>query len=552
MNLVTITIKGQEKVIEKGTTLLELALEMQEQYYAPIVLAKVNNKLSELYKKVEKTSTIEFITTGSSDGSRTYKRSCTFLLIKAIKDVMGDVITKTNVQYSISKGYYCETNLGRPMTQEDLNLIEDRMRELISQAVPFNKNTLSTDEAINLFEDRGMSDKVKLLNYRKSSTVNVYELDGDIDYFYGYMVPDTSYLDKFRLVLCDEGFIIQFPSSDNPKELAPYEEHKKLFQVLKEASRWASMMNVETVGDLNNVIAEGKMNELILVQEALQEKKIAVIADKIAAQSNMKIVLIAGPSSSGKTTFSHRLSIQLKTHGLKPHPIPIDDYFVPREQTPLDEFGKPNFESIEAIDVEKFNKDMTDLLAGKRVELPRYNFKTGKREYKGNYKKLGENDILVIEGIHALNDKMTYLLPKESKFKVYISALTQLNVDEHNRISTTDGRLIRRIVRDNQYRGITAEKTLEMWASVNKGERSYIFPYQEEADAMFNSALIYEVAVLKMYAEPLLFNIPKTSPFYSEAVRLLKFLDYTLSVSNDYVPYNSIIREFIGGSILSV
>ncbi|MDF2819810.1 MAG: nucleoside kinase [Clostridiales bacterium] len=552
MNLVTININGQEKVFEKGTKLIEISQEVQAQYNEPIVLAKINNKLCELMKKVDKSCSIEFITTGTSDGSRTYKRSCTFLLIKAIKDVLGEEISKTIIQYSISKGYYCETNLARKMTADDLQNIKARMREMISQAIPYNKSTLSTDEAINLFEERGMPDKVKLLNYRKSSTVNVYELDGDIDYFYGYMVPNTSYIDKFELVLYDEGFVIQFPTSEKPNEVAPFVEHNKLFSVFKEASRWASMMNVATVADLNNVIAAGKINELILIQEALQEKKIALIADKIAEQHDKKIILIAGPSSSGKTTFSHRLSIQLKTHGLKPHPIPIDDYFVPRDQTPLDENGNFNFESLEAIDVVRFNKDMVDLLAGKRVELPNYNFKTGKREYKGNFKQLGDNDILVIEGIHALNDKMTYLLPKESKFKVYISALTQLNVDEHNRISTTDGRLIRRIVRDNQYRGISAEQTLNMWSSVNKGERSNIFPYQEEAEAMFNSALIYEIAVLKLYAEPLLFGIPRTSPYYSEAVRLLKFLDYTLSVSNDYIPYNSIIREFIGGSILSV
>lgn len=551
MNLITIIVDGQEKIVEKGTKLFDIAKEVKDKYDYPIVLAKVDNKFTELAKRVENSCTITFVTTKNSDGSRTYKRSCAFLLIKAIKDVLGDEIKKTMIQYSISKGYYCETDLNRTLTDEDLTKIDGRMREMVAAAIPIQRKTMQTDAAIKMFEEKGMLDKVKLLNYRKTSTVTVYDLDGELDYFYGQMVPNTSYLSKFELYLWDEGFVIQFPSSENPDVIAPFEPHHKLFNVLKESSRWGSMLNVDNVADLNATIAKGKMTELILIQEALQEKKIALIADKIAAE-NKRIVLIAGPSSSGKTTFSHRLSIQLMTHGLIPHPVPIDDYFVPRDKTPLDENGKPNFEALGAIDVEIFNKDMVALLEGKRVELPRYNFKTGKREYKGDYKTLGEHDILVIEGIHALNDEMTYLLPKDDKFKTYISALTQLNVDEHNRISTTDGRLIRRIVRDNQYRGITAEKTLEMWGSVNRGERSNIFPFQEEADAMFNSALIYELSVLKMYIEPLLFSIPKSSPQYSEASRLLKFMDHILSTNDNFVPPNSIVREFIGGSILKV
>ena len=418
--------------------------------------------------------------------------------------------------------------------------------------MPFEKRTVGTDEAMELFRKNRMYDKEKLFKYRRVSKANIYSLGGFEDYFYGYMPASTGMLKYFKLHLYDEGLILQVPSAKTPTVIDDYKPLDKLYNTLKESSEWGVAMNVDTVGALNDVISSGGINDLILVQEAFQEKKIAEIAEQIKEAGNKKFVMIAGPSSSGKTTFSHRLSIQLMTHGLKPHPIAVDNYFVDREHTPLDEDGNPNFECLGAIDVEKFNQDMTALLNGERVELPEFNFKTGKREYKGNYKQLGEDDILVIEGIHCLNDKLSYSLPQESKFKIYISALAQINVDEHNRIQTTDGRLIRRMVRDNRTRGTKAGATIAMWPSVRKGENENIFPFQEEADVMFNSALIYELAVLKQYAEPVLFGIDRDSDEYMEAKRLLKFLDYFIGVSSEEIPKNSILREFVGGSCFKV
>ena len=372
------------------------------------------------------------------------------------------------------------------------------------------------------------------------------------DYYYGYMVPDASYLPYFELHLYDEGFVIQMPEKDAPTVVPPFRPQHKLFQVLKESTKWGDIQNIETVGALNDKITNGDIQDMILVQEAMQEKKIAEIAEMIANKSDIKFVLIAGPSSSGKTTFSHRLSIQLRANGLVPHPIAVDNYFVEREKTPKDKDGNYNFECLEAIDAELFNQDMLDLLSGKEVALPTFNFKTGKREYSGETKKLGEQDVLVIEGIHCLNDAMTYKLSKENKFKIYISALTQLNIDEHNRIPTTDGRLIRRMVRDARTRGASAKQTIAMWPSVRKGEEENIFPYQEDADVMFNSALIYELAVLKLYAEPILFGIEKDCEEYVEAKRLLKFLDYFIGVGSENIPANSLLREFVGGGCFNV
>jgi len=346
--------------------------------------------------------------------------------------------------------------------------------------------------------------------------------------------------------------ILQTPSTKSPKKIGEYKPMMKLFNTLQESNKWAKTMNVETIGALNDIIAKGGINDLILVQEALQEKKIAEIAEQVANSPDKKFVMIAGPSSSGKTTFSHRVAIQLMTHGLKPHTIAVDNYFVNRDDTPLDEDGNYNYECLEAIDVEQFNADMLALLNGERVEIPTYNFKQGKREYKGDYKQLGKDDILVIEGIHCLNDKLSYSLPRESKFKIYISALTQINVDEHNRIATSDGRLIRRIVRDMRTRGTKVQGTISMWPSVRRGENENIFPYQEEADVMFNSALIYELAILKQFVEPALFGMDRECPEYIEAKKILKFLDYFIGVSSEEVPKNSILREFIGGSCFKV
>ena len=392
-----------------------------------------------------------------------------------------------------------------------------------------------------------MMDKKKLFEYRRVSKVNIYTLDGFEDYYYGYMPASTGVLQYFSLEPYENGFMLNLPNSKTPDQTTLHKPSPKLFATLQEAKSWGKMVDVDTVGALNDVISHGGAPELILVQEALQEKKIAQIAEQIAGNPQKKFVLIAGPSSSGKTTFSRRLSIQLRVSGLVPHPISVDDYFKNRVDTPLDAEGKPNYECLEALDVELFNHDLKKLLAGERIELPTFNFKTGKREYNGHYMQLGEQDILVIEGIHCLNDALTHDLPKENKFKIYISALTQLNIDEHNRIASTDGRLIRRMVRDARTRGTSAKQTIAMWQSVRRGEENNIFPYQEDADVMFNSALLYELAVLKAYAEPILFGIEKDCAEYQEAKRLLKFLDYFVGIGSEYVPQNSILREFIGG-----
>ena len=534
-------------------SLLDLAKEDQSRFDADIVLANMNGKLMELHKKVPVDCEVSWVTTKDSAGSLAYKRSATLVMLKAIYDVIPrEKIEKVKVDFSLSKGYYCTIKGDVTLDKELLDSIEARMREIVEADIPIIKNTFSTAEAIERFRKHGMMDKVELFKYRRSSQVNVYSIDGFEDYYYGYMVPSTGYIKYFEMYLYDEGYVIQFPVKEEPNKVPLFNPQHKLFSVLKETTRWSEMLGVGTVGELNNTISAGNINELILVQEALQEKKLAEIAEKIVSDKSKKFIMIAGPSSSGKTTTSHRLAIQLRAHGLKPHQISLDNYFVDRHLTPLDEDGNYNFECLEALDIEGFNKDMTDLLNQKTVEMPTFNFKTGKREYNGKYMTLGENDVLVIEGIHGLNDKLSYSLPKESKFKIYLSALTQLNVDEHNRIPTTDGRLLRRMVRDARTRGASAQRTISMWNSVRRGEEMYIFPFQEQADVMFNSASIYELAVLKQYAEPLLFNIRPDEPEYMEAKRLLKFLDYFLGVTTDNIPINSIVREFVGGSCFDV
>ena len=405
---------------------------------------------------------------------------------------------------------------------------------------------------MELFKKQGMTDKIKLFRYRRSSSVNVYSLDGFYDYYYGYMLPDTGYLKYFNVIAYEDGLMLILPYTKQPDKIEFFEPRENLFRTLRESTIWNQYNGINTVGDLNDWVCHGNLADLILVQEAEQERKIGEIAKDIVRRGGVKFVMIAGPSSSGKTTFSHRLSIQLRTLGMVPHPIALDNYFVNRENTPLDENGNYNFECLEAIDVELFNQNMCELLAGKTVEMPEFNFLTGQREYHGSFMKLGAEDVLVIEGIHGLNDKMSYALPNDSKYKIYISALTSLNIDAHNRISTTDGRLLRRMVRDARTRGASAKKTIAMWPSVRKGEEENIFPYQESADAMFNSVLIYELAVLKQYAEPLLFCIDKEEPEYFEAKRLLKFLEYFLGIDSTNLPQNSICREFIGGSCFNV
>lgn len=549
MELYTVIVDGEERQYEAGTTYQQIAEEFQDRYENDIVLVFADGKLRELRKKVKRNCAISFVTTSEEIGIQTYRRSMCLMLVKAVHDVGGqDQVKKVRIHYSVSKGYYCTVEGTLKLDQAFLDQVERYMKSMVEQRMPIQKRSISTDNAVDLFEKYGMTDKAKLFEYRRSSSVNIYCMNEFEDYYYGYMVPDAGYLKYFKLYLLEEGFVLQMPEASSPKKVPDFAPQMKLFQVLKESTRWGDMQNIENVGDLNERITKGDEHEAVLVQEALQEKKIAEIATMISERPQVKFVLIAGPSSSGKTTFAKRLAIQLRVNGLIPHAIGADDYFHNREDTPLDADGNYIFECIEAIDTELLNRDLNELLKGKEVAMPTFNFKTGKREYRGNTMKLGKNDVLIIEGIHCLNDALTYELPKENKFKIYISALTQLNIDEHNRIPTTDGRLIRRMVRDARTRGTTAQQTIAMWPSVRRGEEENIFPYQEEADVMFNSALIYELAVLKQYAEPILFGIDKHCKEYPEAKRLLKFLDYFVGCRSEIVPTNSLIREFIGGS----
>lgn len=551
--MAVVTIHGTPKEYPVGTTYEEIAQQYQPEYDNSIALVLENGKIRELIKTVQKDCTLSFLTLRDTIGHKAYVRTAIMTLIKAVYDVLGeDRVRKVKVEFAIGQGYYCDVKMEENLTDAQVKQISARMRQLVKENLPITKKPYPVDEARRIFREHGMWDKEKLFRYRRSSTVNIYSLDGYCDYYYGFMLPSTGYLTCFDLMLYENGILLLIPGTDEPDKIHYFEPREKLFHTLKTSSVWGEMMGIDSVGDLNDAICSGEIGDMLLQQEALQERRIGEIAREIIERGNVKFVLIAGPSSSGKTTFSHRLSIQLRSYGKHPHPIALDDYFVNREQTPRDENGEYDFECLEAIDVEKFNSDMNRLLQGETVELPQFNFITGAREYHGNFKTLGEEDILVIEGIHGLNPRTTHSMPDENKFRIYISALTSLNIDEHNRIPTTDGRLLRRLVRDARTRGATAKRTIQMWPSVRRGEEKYIFPFQESADEMFNSVLIYELAVLKQYAEPLLFSIKEEEPEYYEAKRMLKFLEYFLGIDSQNVPSNSICREFIGGSCFAV
>lgn len=542
-----------DRKFREGTTYLDIAKEYQHEYEHDIVLVFVDGRLQELFKTLKKDCKLEFVTTADSLGYKAYRRSMSLMLVKAVYDVAEHKnIDKVRIHYSVSKGYYCTIEGNIELTQEFLDKVERRMRTMVEKNLPIQKKSVHTDDAIAMFGEHGMHDKERLFHYRRVSRVNIYSMNEFEDYYYGYMVPSAGYLKYFKLYLYDEGFVIQMPTQGEPEKVPPFEPQNQLFHVLQESTKWGDAQGIETVGDLNDKITRSDVNELVLVQEALQEEKIAQIAEQVRVRSDVLFVLIAGPSSSSKTTFSHRLSVQLRANGLCPYPIAVDNYFKEREETPKDENGNYDFEGLGAVDVELFNRQLQELLDGKEVVIPEFNFVTGHKEYKGRPKKLKENEVLVIEGIHCLNPELTRNLPDENKFKIYISALTQLNIDEHNRIPTTDGRLIRRIVRDARTRGTSAKETIRMWPSVRKGEECNIFPYQEEADVMFNSALIYELAVLKPYVEAQLFGVERECPEYIEAKRLLKFLDYFVGIGSEKVPTNSLLREFIGGGCFRV
>lgn len=550
---IKVTVMGETITISEGTTFEELSKRYAEKFKASIMLAESGNTLYELVDCVKEGMEIEFLDITNAEGMRVYGRSLSFLMIKAVKDLFG-MDTPVVVEHSINNNYYCEIRKAEiKITDECLDKIKTRMKEIVSDNIPIEKVTMPRDEAIEIALRFGMDDKARLFRYRRASYVNMYNMDGFYDYFYGYMVPSTGYLDKFGIVAYEKGFLIQFPNIKNLDELEDYHRFEKISSVFMEQLDWCNLMQVKNVADLNDLIANGGFGELVLINEALHEKKIAQIADAITEKKDkVKLVLIAGPSSSGKTTFAQRLCVQLRVNGIIPHAIGLDDYFIEREKTPLDEDGKPDFENINALDLDLFNKDLNALVNGEKVQIPSYNFVFGKREYKGRFLQLQKDEIIVVEGIHGLNDELTETIHDENKFRIFISAMTQLNLDDHNRISTSDSRLIRRIVRDHQFRGNDAAKTIETWASVKRGEENNIFPYQENADVMFNSATIYELSVLKAYIEPLLFKIDKSIPEYVTAKQIIKFLDYFLPVNSGGIPNNSIIKEFVGGSVFKV
>lgn len=550
----TVILDGQKRIYKKGTTYQQIAEEFQPEYEHQIVLVFVDGlRLQELAKTVERDCELTFVTTADEIGHAAYVRSLCFLLVKAVHDAAGhDKSQRVRIHFSLGSGYYCTVDGDVTPDEAFLEKVSARMRELAGEALPIRKRSIHTAEAVERFHRHGMYDKEKLFEFRRVSKVNIYSINEFEDYYYGYMVPDTGCLKYFSLIPYDGGFVLQMPEREEPEKVAPFEPLPKLFHVLRESVKWGDLQEIDTVGALNEMITRYDMREVVLVQEAYQERRIGEIAKQIAERKNVKFVLVAGPSSSGKTTFSHRLAIQLRVNGFRPHPIAVDNYFVDREHTPRDKDGNYNFESLEAIDIRLFNEDMGRLLNGEEVFLPVFNFKTGKREYERHPKKLGDNDVLIIEGIHCLNPRLSEMLNDENKFKIYISALTQLNIDEHNRIPSTDGRLIRRLVRDARTRGASATRTIAMWPSVRRGEEENIFPYQEEADVMFNSSLLYELAVLKQYVEPLLFGVERDSKEYLEAKRLLKFFDYFVGIGSENVPTNSLLREFIGGGCFRV
>ena len=538
---------GEVLPVIGGCSLQEISAGVQQRYKAPIVAAVVENNLYELNTAIEPPARVQFLDLTDKEGRRIYQRSLTFLLIAAVADLLPEATV--TVEHSLGKGLYCEINKKPGLSAADVTALEQRMRQLVEMDLPLKKRRVSPSEAMEVFRRQGFDDKVTLLDYWPKDYLSLYSIGDVEDTLYGYHVPRTGLLTVFELRHYPPGLILRFPGEGDPSRVAPFREQKKLFEIFRESERWGSILGFDTVGAMNRLIEKGDGEEVIRVAEALHEKKIAQIADLISARgSEIRVILIAGPSSSGKTTFAQRLRTQLLGNGLRPLPISIDDYFVDREHTPLDESDNPDFEHIEAIDLPLFNEHLLQLIEGKEVEIPIYNFNTGKREYRDHKMHLAENQPLIIEGIHGLNETLTRAVPRSSKFKIYISALTALNIDRHTRIHTTDTRLLRRIVRDAQFRGNCALDTICRWPSVRRGEERNIFRLQEEADIMFNSALDYELAVLKKQAETLLEKIDRSQPEYIDAKRLLTFLSFFLPLDPCGVPSNSLLREFIGQS----
>lgn len=543
---------GKVEKVPAGTTYLALSKTCQTQFKSDILVSKSNHQLTELNSPVFEDGNITFADMSDPEGMRVYQRSVSFLLVKAVMDVVGPK-TKVVIENSLNKDLYCEIREPGVITSAELlQKVEDRMKELVQADIPIKKHTFFRDTAIEKLQEMGLTDKAKLFRYRSSSNVNLYELDEFYDYFYGYMAPSTKYLSCFQLLHYQKGFLIRFPDPENPQIIPPLRPLDKITNIFMEQMEWLQIMHVNNVADVNDLIVNGDFGDLIRINEALHEKKIASIADQIASKRNVKLVLIAGPSSSGKTTFAQRLSVQLRVIGIRPHVLSMDDYFINRDDVPVDENGKRDFENINSLDLSLLNHDLKGMIGGEKVLLPTFNFITGQREYKGRFIQLAANDVIIMEGIHGLNQELTSKIAEENKFSIFISAMTQLNLDDHNRISTSDSRLIRRLVRDYHFRGSSAIETIDAWPSVTRGEANNIFPYQENADIVFNSATIYEISVLKQYAEPLLYQVDKSMPEFFTAKRLIKFLDYFLGVPGTEIPNHSIIREFIGGSCFHV
>ena len=546
--MIKATVNQSIYEVKEGTTLSDLAKQVQLPQEPIILLAYMDGKLRELFTPMTKDCHVRFVTLKEQAGYMAYKRTATLMFLKACEDLLGTgATTKIALDYSIGNSIFCDFLEDRVIDEAFARSIQKRMEELAKANLPITKRSLDTDQAAKYFDRIGFKGKKELFQFRRESKMNIYSLDGYDNYFYGYMAPSTGYISAFLVSAYQHGVVLQIPKRKQTEEIVPFTPQPKLFHVMQRSREWTKTMGVDTVGALNDEITHGNINHLILLQEGLQEKLLADIADEIVSK-NKRIILIAGPSSSGKTTFSHRLSIQLQIAGLTPHPVSMDDYFLDRELSPRDENGNYNFETIASLDVDLLTKHINQLLDGEEIDVPSYNFITGKREYHGHKLKIGEKDVLVMEGIHGLNGTLTNEIPEDAKYRIYVSALNQINLDEHNRIPSSDGRLLRRIVRDAMTRGNDARETISRWDSVRKGEEDNIFPYQEEADVMFNSAQIYEIAVLKQYAEPLLFAVPRDCPEYQEAKRLLKFLEYFLNIPSEAIPKTSLLREFIGGS----
>lgn len=546
--VIQIRCKNNKKIVNVniGSTLSDVLNEINlKMPYGP-VCAKVNNKVEGLHYRLYHKKDVEFLDMTSGSGSRNYTRSVFFVLCKAVKDIWPK--SHVVIDIPVSNGYYCDLRIGRPVTEEDVAKVKARMDEIIAAAMPIRRHESVTEKAIKLFSDLGDTAKVKLLQTTGRLYTTYYDIDGYYDFYYGSLLTNTKQIYLYGLDKYYDGMLLRIPTLKDPSILPEMIRQDKLFEIFKEHHHWQDVMEIRTVGDFNNAVATDHSIDLINISEALQEKKIAHIADEIAKRKGVKLILLAGPSSSGKTTTCKRLSIQLIANGLRPLQISLDDYFVDREQSPRDENGDYDFESIHALNLKLINEQFNALFNGEEVELPRYDFPTGKSVKSGNKLKMEDNNVLVVEGIHALNPELTAQIPEELKYRVYVSALTTILLDDHNYIPTTDNRLLRRIIRDYKYRGVNARETIRRWPSVRAGENKWIFPFQENADVMFNSAMLFELAVIKQQAEPLLEQVPENCPEYSEAYRLLKFLKYIKPIPNTDIPPTSLLREFLGGS----